>query len=124
MLWWSAKVAQWCISGNSGNLAECLTIQLKEQNRFDPCMQALLDTAATTGESLPRSFTAGADLKGRADVIKGPGDLLAHSRRTREMRSSRQYQRGFQRVALAVKYSGTPRRAASSTAGGSATRNW
>lgn len=29
-------------------------------------------------------FCAGADLKGRADVIKGPGDLLAHSRRTRE----------------------------------------
>lgn len=29
-------------------------------------------------------FCAGADLKGRADVIKEPGDLLAHSRRTRE----------------------------------------
>ena len=29
-------------------------------------------------------FCAGADLKGRADVIKGPGDLVAHSRRTRE----------------------------------------
>ena len=29
-------------------------------------------------------FCAGADLKGRADVIKGPGDLSAHSRRTRE----------------------------------------
>lgn len=29
-------------------------------------------------------FCAGADLKGRAEVIKGPGDLLAHSRRTRE----------------------------------------
>lgn len=28
-------------------------------------------------------FCAGADLKGRADVIKGPGDLVAHSRRTR-----------------------------------------
>jgi len=27
---------------------------------------------------------SGADLKGRADVIKGPGDLPAHSRRTRE----------------------------------------
>ena len=27
---------------------------------------------------------AGADLKGRASVIKGPGDLPAHSRRTRE----------------------------------------
>ena len=29
-------------------------------------------------------FCAGADLKGRADNIKGPGDLMAHSRRTRE----------------------------------------
>ena len=29
-------------------------------------------------------FCAGADLKGRAEAIKGPGDLLAHSRRTRE----------------------------------------
>lgn len=29
-------------------------------------------------------FCAGADLKGRKDVIKGPGDLAAHSRRTRE----------------------------------------
>ena len=29
-------------------------------------------------------FCAGADLKGRVDVIKGPGDLQAHSRRTRE----------------------------------------
>ncbi|TAA09711.1 enoyl-CoA hydratase/isomerase family protein [Pseudoxanthomonas winnipegensis] len=29
-------------------------------------------------------FCAGADLKGRAEVIKGPGDLGAHLRRTRE----------------------------------------
>ena len=29
-------------------------------------------------------FCAGADLKGRAETIKGPGDLMAHSRRTRE----------------------------------------
>lgn len=29
-------------------------------------------------------FCAGADLKGRAENIKGPGDLRAHSRRTRE----------------------------------------
>src|SRR5207237_6041673 len=29
-------------------------------------------------------FCAGADLKGRAEMIKGPGDLIAHSRRTRE----------------------------------------
>lgn len=31
-----------------------------------------------------KQFCAGADLKGRAEVIKGPGDLVAHSRRTRE----------------------------------------
>jgi enoyl-CoA hydratase len=31
-----------------------------------------------------KQFCAGADLKGRAQVIKGPGDLPAHSRRTRE----------------------------------------
>ncbi len=31
-----------------------------------------------------KQFCAGADLKGRAQLIKGPGDLIAHSRRTRE----------------------------------------
>lgn len=31
-----------------------------------------------------KAFCAGADLKGRKDVIKEPGDLPAHSRRTRE----------------------------------------
>ena len=31
-----------------------------------------------------KGFCAGADLKGRAKYIKGPGDILAHSRRTRE----------------------------------------
>ena len=31
-----------------------------------------------------KQFCAGADLKGRAAIIKGPGDLIAHSRRTRE----------------------------------------
>jgi enoyl-CoA hydratase/carnithine racemase len=35
-----------------------------------------------TGEG--KVFCAGADLKGRAETIKGPGDLPAHSRRTRE----------------------------------------
>ena len=30
-------------------------------------------------------FCAGADIKGRKDVIKDPGDLPAHSRRTREL---------------------------------------
>lgn len=31
-----------------------------------------------------RAFCAGADLKGRAAVVKGPGDLTEHLRRTRE----------------------------------------
>lgn len=31
-----------------------------------------------------KCFCAGADLKGRAKYIRGPGDILAHSRRTRE----------------------------------------
>nr|WP_233235786.1 enoyl-CoA hydratase/isomerase family protein [Bordetella sp. LUAb4] len=31
-----------------------------------------------------KNFCAGADLKGRAETIKGPGDLPQHSRRTRE----------------------------------------
>lgn len=31
-----------------------------------------------------KHFCAGADLKGRTEIIKGPGDLMAHSRRTRE----------------------------------------
>ena len=35
-----------------------------------------------TGEG--KVFCAGADLKGRAEIIKEPGDLVAHSRRTRE----------------------------------------
>lgn len=35
-----------------------------------------------TGEG--KVFCAGADLKGRAENIKGPGDMMAHSRRTRE----------------------------------------
>lgn len=35
-----------------------------------------------TGEG--KIFCAGADLKGRAEIIKGPGDQPAHSRRSRE----------------------------------------
>ncbi len=40
-----------------------------------------------TGEG--KVFCAGADLKGRAEVIKGPGDLPAHSRAARANASTR-----------------------------------
>lgn len=54
-----------------------LTLALDRISELDEVRVVLL-----TGEG--KVFCAGADLKGRAENIKGPGDLPAHSRRTRE----------------------------------------
>ncbi len=54
-----------------------LTMALDRISEMDEVRVVVL-----TGEG--KVFCAGADLKGRAEMIKGPGDLVAHSRRTRE----------------------------------------
>lgn len=58
-------------------LTEELTLALDTVNEIDEVRVIVLTGAG-------KHFCAGADLKGRKDIIRGPGDLSAHSRRNRE----------------------------------------
>lgn len=65
------------VNALSKKLSDELTMVLDWISETDDVRAVVLTGAG-------KAFCAGADLKGRAEVIKGPGDLSAHSRRTRE----------------------------------------
>ncbi len=55
-----------------------------ELTRALDCISEMDEVRVVVLTGAGKVFCAGADLKGRAENIKGPGDLPAHSRRTRE----------------------------------------
>lgn len=65
------------VNALSWTLSDELTLALDVISETEEVRSVVLTGAG-------KLFCAGADLKGRKDVIKGPGDLPAHSRRTRE----------------------------------------
>ena len=65
------------VNALSRQLNDELTLALDRLGEMDEVRVVIL-----TGEG--KVFCAGADLKGRAETLRAPGDLPAHSRRTRE----------------------------------------
>ncbi len=65
------------VNALSRTLNDELTMALDQISELDEIRAVVLTAKG-------KVFCAGADLKGRSENIKGPGDLMAHSRRTRE----------------------------------------
>jgi enoyl-CoA hydratase len=65
------------VNALSRTMNDELTVALDRISETDEIRAVVL-----TGSG--KVFCAGADLKGRAENIKGPGDFMAHNRRTRE----------------------------------------
>ncbi len=65
------------VNALSRTMNDELTLALDRISEMDDIRAVVLSAAG-------KVFCAGADLKGRGDIIKGPGDLPAHLRRTRE----------------------------------------
>jgi enoyl-CoA hydratase len=65
------------VNALSRTMNDELTLALDRISEIDEIRAVVLTAAG-------KVFCAGADLKGRAENIKAPGDFMAHSRRTRE----------------------------------------